>query len=122
MGCSRSKKSAWDFVRIKMSSFVWAKWIWSKWLPKKMSICKWKATFNFLSVDDQVRKLGISLASRCNCCLVGSVEDLEHVLGKGEFAVAIWRKASTEEGIPFLMQNTWRERVQLWFNRANRQS
>lgn len=54
-----STKSEWDFLRLKMPRFDWAMWIWNKLLPKKISICMWKASFNYLSVDDQVRKLGI---------------------------------------------------------------
>ncbi|KAF5442493.1 hypothetical protein F2P56_035145 [Juglans regia] len=50
-----STKSAWNFIRLRMPKFDWEKWIWNSLLPKKISICLWKATFSCFSVDEQVR-------------------------------------------------------------------
>ncbi|XP_040989024.1 uncharacterized protein LOC121236653 [Juglans microcarpa x Juglans regia] len=105
-----------------MPKFEWAKWVWHKFLPKKISLCMWKAVFGCLSVDSQVRRLGIALAFGCNCCLRRQVETLEHVLGKGDFAVEVWKMASAEFRVPFVPQQGWQQRVQVWFNRATRQS
>ncbi|KAF5475233.1 hypothetical protein F2P56_007063 [Juglans regia] len=41
------------------------------------------------------------------------VETLEHVLGKGNFAKEVWKLASAELGIPFVLQQYWQERVQI---------
>lgn len=120
-GCF-STKSAWEIIRFKMPKFEWARWVWHKFLPKKISLCMWKAVFGYLSVDAQVRCLGIALNSSCNCYLSRHVETLEHVLGKRDFAMEVWKLASAELGIPFIPQQCWQERVQIWFNRATRQS
>lgn len=37
-------------------------------------------------MDDQVRKLGILIVLRCDCCVEGKEEDLDHILGMGDFA------------------------------------
>lgn len=117
-----STKSAWKLIRVKMPNFTWAKWVWNSMLSKKISLCMWKAFFNCLSVDEQVRKLRILMVSCCNCCLEGQVEDLKHVLCKCEFAIEVWKKISGEVGVPFMPQQSWHERVHVWFNRASRHS
>lgn len=76
-------------------------------------MCMWKVVFNCLSVDEHVRHLEIPLVSYCNCCLGGHIENLEHVQGNGEFAMAVWKKVSAELGIPFFPQQSWEERVQV---------
>lgn len=82
----------------------------------------WKAVFNCLSVDEKVRQLGIPLVLACNCRMERKVEGLEHVLGNGEFAVDVWRKVSVEVGFHFLIRQSWKESVQVWFNRFSRLS
>ncbi|KAF8389248.1 hypothetical protein HHK36_025941 [Tetracentron sinense] len=112
-GCFTTK-SAWDAIRFRAPNFEWAKWVWHKWLPKKIAICMWKAAFECLSVDEKVRRVGVSLASACDCCDSRQSEDLEHVLNKGEFATDIWRKVSVEltgllEGVDFSIKHSYRE-------------
>ncbi|XP_042980247.1 uncharacterized protein LOC122310438 [Carya illinoinensis] len=101
-----STKSAWNEVRIKRPKLEWAKWVWHKLLPKKIAICVWRAAFNCLNVDEQIRKIGIPLASTYNYCKKRQTEDLEHLLGEGELAVSIWKKASAEMGVPFCTQQS----------------
>lgn len=43
----------------------------------------WKALFHYLPLDDRVRKLGIAMASWCNCCIGRKEETLDHVLSMG---------------------------------------
>lgn len=120
-GCFTTK-SAWDAIRFRSPNFEWAKWVWHKWLPKKIAICMWKAVFECLSVDEKVRRVGVFVISVCDCCDSRQSEDLEHVLNKREFATDIWRKVSVEVGVPFLRHQSWKERVQIWFNKASRYS
>ncbi|KAI9195370.1 hypothetical protein LWI28_014229 [Acer negundo] len=77
-----------------------------------------KAAFNCLSVDEKVRSVGIPIVSACNCCSIRGIEDLDHILNKGDFASNLWRKVSAKVGVPFLSHLSWKERVQLWFNRV----
>ncbi|KAF5446891.1 hypothetical protein F2P56_032487, partial [Juglans regia] len=69
-------KSAWDCIRVRTPPLPWAQWIWHANLPTKISIMMWKATNNCLSVDDKIKIMGISMASKCNCCQEGHTEDL----------------------------------------------
>lgn len=74
--------------------------------------------FNCRSLGEKVRKLGIPIVAACNCCRLRIVEDLNHVLGRGEFAVTVWQKVSAEVGVYFDVRQSWKERVQPWFNRC----
>lgn len=73
-------KSAWKCIRVRAPPLTWAHWIWPKFLPRKISIMMWKASNNWLSVDDKVKLVGIPMASKCNYCSSGHTEDLNHVL------------------------------------------
>ena len=85
-----STKSAWDCIRIQGSSMEWHPWMWHKLLPLKISVLMWKAWNMALSVDDHLRRIGIPIVSRCDCCDEGKYEDQNHVLFEGEFATKIW--------------------------------
>ncbi|XP_035545050.1 uncharacterized protein LOC109016147 [Juglans regia] len=52
-----------------------------------------------LAVDDNIRRIGIPLASKCNCCKNGQYEDINHVLFEGEVAAGIWKKCGALFGI-----------------------
>ncbi|KAF8412186.1 hypothetical protein HHK36_000146 [Tetracentron sinense] len=70
----------------------------------------WKEAFECLSVDEKVRRVGVSLASACDCCESRQSEDLEHVLNKGKFAADIWRKLTgLLEGVDFSIKHSYRE-------------
>lgn len=77
---------AWDRIRDKADLLPWPDWVWNSFLSKKVSLCVWRAWFNGLSVDDRVRKKGVSLASTCDCCSQKKQENVGHVLSSGQFA------------------------------------
>ncbi|XP_042962535.1 uncharacterized protein LOC122296805 [Carya illinoinensis] len=107
-----STKSAWECIRLRSPNLPWAKWLWNPALPRKMSIIMWKAQHNCLPVDDRVRRTGIPLTSKCDCCREGSYEDQNHVLATGEFAEQIWRMCASKLELPCLQGKTWREKVE----------
>ncbi|XP_041001580.1 uncharacterized protein LOC121247270 [Juglans microcarpa x Juglans regia] len=69
-----------------------------------------------LSVDDRLRRIGIPIVSRCDCCDEGKYEDQNHVLFEVEFATKIWHYYGATFGLPLGL--TWREMVTIWFRRA----
>ncbi|KAK0598052.1 hypothetical protein LWI29_031129 [Acer saccharum] len=89
-----STSSAWEAVRRRGDNFVWKDWFWHSLLPKRISICIWKAWFMCLAVDDRVKDKGISMASACDCCVQRNQENIDHVLSVGDVATDIWRRAS----------------------------
>ncbi|KAF5465134.1 hypothetical protein F2P56_015165, partial [Juglans regia] len=106
-----STKSAWDCVRVRGQNFEGNKWIWNSILPKKISVFMWKAWHGALAVDDKIRRIGIPLVSRCNCCIQGQYEDLNHVLFAGEEAAEVWKKIGVMLGLPILLEGTGMKHV-----------
>ncbi|KAK0581732.1 hypothetical protein LWI29_017271 [Acer saccharum] len=117
-----STSSAWETVRRRGDNFVWKDWFWHSLLPKRISICIWKAWFMCLAVDDRVKDKGISMASACDCCVQRSQETIDHVLSVGDVAADIWRRASVIFGIPFQRVLPWKNRVTNWFYYARNSS
>ncbi|KAK0580059.1 hypothetical protein LWI29_035797 [Acer saccharum] len=117
-----STSSAWETVRRRGDNFVWKDWFWHSLLPKRISICIWKAWFMCLAVDDRVKDKGISMASACDCCVQRSQETIDHVLSVGDVAADIWCRASVVFGIPFQRVLPWKNRVTNWFYYARKSS
>ncbi|KAG2722809.1 hypothetical protein I3760_02G143800 [Carya illinoinensis] len=115
-------KSAWDCIRVQAPPLPWAHWIWHTNISKRISIMMWKAYYNCLSVDDQIKRIGIPTASRCNCCSQGHTEDLNHVLCSGDIAKKIWRLAAINLGVHMGTFQTWKEQINFWFRRAGKSS
>ncbi|XP_035542978.1 uncharacterized protein LOC118346079, partial [Juglans regia] len=105
---SFTTKTAWSFVRIRNPNCQWSDWIWNSALPKKFSVLMWKALNSCLAVDDRIRRIGVPLVSKCECCRDGAIEDINHVLYSGNIAKAIWKFSSNILGIPFVPNRSWR--------------
>ncbi|XP_042944671.1 uncharacterized protein LOC122278558 [Carya illinoinensis] len=85
-----------------------------------MSILFGKAWHKALSVDDRLRRVGIPIVSKCDCCCVGHYEDINHVLFEGDFPRKIWLTFSNLFGLP--MGRNWEQHVSSWFRRAKSSS
>ncbi|XP_035545033.1 uncharacterized protein LOC118348151 [Juglans regia] len=119
---SFTTKTAWSFVWISNPKCQWSDWIWNSALPKKFSVLMWKALNSCLVVDNRIRRLGVSLVSKCECCREGAVEDINHELYSGNIAKAICKFSSNTLGIPFVPFRSWRATVEAWFRRASKSS
>ncbi|KAJ0086550.1 hypothetical protein Patl1_07518 [Pistacia atlantica] len=113
---------AWDLIRVKGTEHLGMGWIWHHYLPRKISVCMWKARFNGLALDSRVQRLGIPLASRCNCCAQGHIETLNHVLCNGSIAAEVWKKAAIMLGMNYAQGLPWWLTVMQWFNGATKSS
>jgi len=117
---SFSTKSVWDWLRISVPKQQWTNWIWHSALPKKISVIVWKAMTNSLSVDDRIRRIGVSIASKCECCPQGDIEDLDHVLYSGKIAANLWKMCSSFLGMPYVATRSWLGTVEAWFRRSKK--
>ncbi|GLT53067.1 hypothetical protein SLA2020_263630 [Shorea laevis] len=97
-----STKSVWDWLRISVPKHQWTDWIWHPALPKKFSVVLWKAMTNSLSVGERIRRIGISLVSKCECCPQGGFEDLDCVLYSGKVVAKLWQICSSFLGVPYV--------------------
>ncbi|KAF5464541.1 hypothetical protein F2P56_014612 [Juglans regia] len=113
-----STSSAWQCIQARAQEIPWTKWVWHVVIPKKISIIMWKAIHECLAVDDRIRKVGIQVASRCDCCISGAYEDMNHVLATGEFAKMIWSMCSNQLGMRNMAGINWRGRVDCWHRHA----
>ena len=82
----------------------------------------WKVFHNNLRVDDRLRRVGIPITSKCNCCDRGGYEDLNHVLAAGDVASEIWKRFSLILGIPYDPNKQWFELVLMWFRPTSTKS
>ncbi|GAV73204.1 zf-RVT domain-containing protein, partial [Cephalotus follicularis] len=63
--------------------------IWNSIIPTRIAFFIWKTVFKGISVDQNIQRRGIPLASKCRCCLNSNVETLEHLLFQGDVAINI---------------------------------
>lgn len=78
--------TAWEVTREKGVILPWHNWLWNKDLPKKISMCNWRAWFQSLAVDERVKNKGIALALACDCCSNPAMESIDHVLSTSQVA------------------------------------
>ncbi|KAI0498665.1 hypothetical protein KFK09_019555 [Dendrobium nobile] len=83
-----SLKNAWNVFRIKGDYQNIFNIIWHKNIPTTISIFVWRALHKFLPTDDNMIYKGLSLASKCQCCV--HTENIHHVLISGPVAVRTW--------------------------------
>ena len=73
-----STKSGWDLVRKKNPFSKLYNSRWGKRIPNTIAIFWWKVLHNWLPVDKILKKKGITIASKCQCCF--HEETIMHVL------------------------------------------
>ncbi|KAM7461730.1 hypothetical protein LguiA_029851 [Lonicera macranthoides] len=83
-------KSAWSVCRFKRSSLYFSKLIWHHIIPLKWSTLAWIAVNKRLPLDDVIKRRGIQLASRCNCCSCPKQESIKHVFVSSRMAQSVW--------------------------------
>ncbi|XP_035545929.1 uncharacterized protein LOC118348419 [Juglans regia] len=85
-----------------------------------MSIHFWKVWHRALSVDDRLRRVGLPIVSKCDCCSAGHYENINHVLIEGDFPKQIWSFFGNLFGLP--VGSNWKLHVSSWFRRAQSNS
>lgn len=109
-----SSTLAWDIIRVRSPRTPKMSWIWHNLLPKTVLDCVWKARYNCLHVDENIRVAGIPIVSKCNCCTSSHCELRDHVLCSSKFAVSLWDIAKTALGIPKLQHFSWWAHFSQW--------
>ncbi|WMV20307.1 hypothetical protein MTR67_013692 [Solanum verrucosum] len=82
--------SAWRSLRQSQGIALTNKSLWHKALPFQFSFFNWKLLENRIPIDDNVKKKGVSLPSRCECCENYCNENLEHLFKRNNFSKNIW--------------------------------
>ncbi|KAI0493539.1 hypothetical protein KFK09_023657 [Dendrobium nobile] len=83
-----STKQAWHVFRnIKLSSKSF-KMMWHKSIPTTVSVFNWRVLKKFVPTDDMLRKKGLLITSKCQCC--ANLETVHHVFVSSPIAVKVW--------------------------------
>ncbi|PKU74518.1 Putative ribonuclease H protein [Dendrobium catenatum] len=83
-----STKQAWHVFRnIKLSSKSF-KMMWHKSIPTTVSVFIWRVLKHFVPTDDMLRKKGLFITSKCQCCV--NLETIHHVFVSSPIAVKVW--------------------------------
>lgn len=65
--------------------------IWIKGIPYKISFFLWSVYKKRIPTDDILRGMGIPIVSKCPCCDVATVENLNHLFLISPLAQMLWR-------------------------------
>lgn len=102
-------ESTWEWIQARGLVLEEHKWIWNNMLTKKFSVLMWKAWRGALAVDDKLRRIGIPLASKCDCRRQGIYEDqiMYSLTGRlqlryGRNVVLFWDYRLVEHGVKLL--------------------
>ncbi|XP_035540253.1 uncharacterized protein LOC118344233 [Juglans regia] len=60
-------------------------------------------------------KVGIYIASKCDCCVNGGYEDQNHALAGGDFVQEIWKKAVVLVCLNYVPRQDWHNTISMWF-------
>lgn len=84
-----SFKEAFTHLNPVHNSSQWGKIIWQPFIPPSRSCLVWRICHHKLPTDDNIRKVGLALASVCSIC--GKAEEsIEHLFFICPFAVRLW--------------------------------
>ncbi|XP_059310093.1 uncharacterized protein LOC132061267 [Lycium ferocissimum] len=75
-------KTCWEYLRLRGQKQEIYKYIWIKGLPFKISFFMWRFWKFKLPLDEALKKINISLASRCWCCTNPKEETTQHLFTK----------------------------------------
>ncbi|XP_071909662.1 uncharacterized protein [Coffea arabica] len=109
-----SVKSVWELIRHKRSTSLVDDFIWTNLVPLKLSFFAWKALRNLVPLDVALKRRGISLASRCSCCL-SREESLDHLFVTGPVAREVWSSFRRRFGILDSPSSSVSAMVVSWF-------
>ncbi|PKU82406.1 Putative ribonuclease H protein [Dendrobium catenatum] len=84
-----STKQAWHVFRNIKSSSKSFKIMWHKGIPTTVYVFNWRVLKKFVPTDDMLRKKGLLITSKCQCC-ANYLETVHHVFVSSPIAVKVW--------------------------------
>ncbi|KAF3651406.1 hypothetical protein FXO37_18018 [Capsicum annuum] len=105
-----SVKSAWDYIRLRGVKSNIYKYMWIKGLPYKIAFMMWRAWKFKIPLDDGVKNIGFSLASRCSCCTRPQEDTFGHVFLKEPIAKRTWEYFNSYAVPAIIIRGLWKKR------------
>lgn len=84
-----SVASAYETIRTKRPVLPWCKVVWSKHVHPNLAAICWRICLNRVPTDERVKRVGVSLASRCRLCQ-NSEESWNHLFKDCRVTAAVW--------------------------------
>lgn len=85
-----SISSAWNVMRVHSDPVIWGPFIWHSDVPSKIQVFSWKLVQNRVATEANVKRKGISLASKCLCCNKGNEETVPHLFLHSQISYSVW--------------------------------
>ncbi|KAM3203903.1 hypothetical protein P3L10_027312 [Capsicum annuum] len=105
-----SVKSAWDYIILRGVKSNIYMYMWIKGLPYKITFMMWRSWKFKIPLDDGVKNIGFSLASRCNCCTRPPEETFGHVFLKEPIAKRTWEYFNSYAVPAIIIWELWMKR------------
>lgn len=86
-----SVKSAYEYYREKAVKVMWRKKLWTRFIPPKFSVLCKRITQGRMSTAANLHRRNVLPAPVCVNCIIGAVEDENHLFLHGTVAREIWR-------------------------------
>lgn len=80
-----------------------------------LSVFCWKMAYMAFPTDDKIRSCQIPITSKCECCDMGQLEDLNHLLTSSSIASALWARLAHLLGLPSWSQKEYTADVLRFF-------
>lgn len=80
--------AVWHTFRTPAQKFDVFNKIWRSSIHILISVFIWRILEGFIPVDSQMKKIGFSLPSKCQCCF--QIEDINHIFISNPIAMKVW--------------------------------
>lgn len=92
-------KSAWEIFRKKQEQSKLYDYMWPKGLPTKICFFLWRTWIRKIPIDDNLKRIKISVVSRCWCCDDYNEETINHLFLTSPIARKLWRQFAICAGL-----------------------
>ncbi|XXG48919.1 hypothetical protein AAC387_Pa02g3239 [Persea americana] len=105
-----SLKAAWNLIRSRAPKLHWPSLIWNGFSHHTTCCFGWRLMHNRTPTELRLKRLGYSIASRCNLCCQEE-DSADHLFFSCDLAISLWRwilsAASSQTPIPFFASSIW---------------
>lgn len=92
-------KSAFDMLRCRREKEEWRANMWGKQIPFKLSFLLWRIWKGRIATEENLKRMGVTIASRCYCCEEFEEETIQHLFLTAPIAQKLWKQFASCAGI-----------------------
>ncbi|KAL3648874.1 hypothetical protein CASFOL_005277 [Castilleja foliolosa] len=106
---------------IQATNLRWSNYIWNSHTPYRVNSFMWRLIRSALPTDDRIQRKGITLVSRCSCCVIPQNENVQHLFLKSEMAATLWDHFGKLIRKPTNFNSVW-HLLKFWSHGSSRRS